>query len=242
MTERFARASPRIARAFEVARLVHQGAVRKGTSVPYIEHPVAVAQILEEHGYEEDLVVAGLLHDTVEDAQFGCEAFQRDLSALAGEGRLPCPTDLVGFRTAFLGFLRDEFGENVLALVLAVSETKNDGGPPLDWLERKKQQLAHLSEASAAAATLKAADALHNIDCTVRDIRRYGLSVLDRFRGGALTTWHYSATAQLASERMPVGLSLAARVRAAADDLCATVRALRPPTADALRFPPPTIC
>jgi hypothetical protein len=242
MTDPLERRSPRIARALEVARVVHKGAFRKGTQVPYIEHPTAVARILEAHGYAEDLVVAGLLHDTVEDARFTCEEFQHDLNALAGDSEFSCSDGLVGCRRAFLEFLSREFGDRVVALVLAVTETKNDGGQPLDWLERKKEQLDHLAQAPAEVATLKAADALHNIESTVRDIRLYGLGVLDRFRGGALTTWHYSTTAELAAERMPEGAPLAARVRAAAHDLRATVRSLRPQPAHEPRYPPPTVC
>ena len=104
-------------------------------------------------------------------------------------------------------------------LVLGVSETKNHGGPTLDWLERKKEQLGHLAEASELQAALKAADALHNIECTLTDLRELGLTVLDRFRGGALTVWHYSAIADLVSRKMPPGHPLASRVVDAAEQL-----------------------
>jgi (p)ppGpp synthase/HD superfamily hydrolase len=241
MDQPFARPSARIDRAADVARLVHHGAVRKGTARPYILHPFAVARILEEHGYEEDLVVAGLLHDTVEDARYDQEWFQRGMSEMAGPGRMPCPASLVEFRTAFLQFLDDEFGQHVLQLVLGVSETKNHGGPALDWLERKKEQLTHLAGASEVQAALKAADALHNIESTLTDLRELGLTVLDRFRGGALTVWHYSAIAHLVAERMPPGHPLATRVQAAADQLSLTVRTLRPASPSEVIYLPPTV-
>ncbi len=240
MDSTFARPSPRIDRAVEVAHLVHRGAVRKGTSRPYILHPVAVARILEQHGYHEDLVVAGLLHDTVEDAKYESEGFQRDMCALAGGG-MPCPAGLAEFRTAYLQFLEAEFGGNVLQLVLGVTEKKNNGGPALDWLERKKDQLLHLAGASEDVAALKAADALHNIECTLGDLRELGLTVLDRFRGGALTVWHYSAIAQLVAERLPPGHPLAARVVDAAGQLSLTVRTLRPSPSGNAPFLPPAI-
>ena len=44
MTDLFARPSPRLDRAFQIANIVHAGAVRKGTEIPYIKHPIAVAQ------------------------------------------------------------------------------------------------------------------------------------------------------------------------------------------------------
>jgi (p)ppGpp synthase/HD superfamily hydrolase len=241
MDQAFARPSARIDRATEVARIVHHGATRKGTARPYILHPFAVARILEEHGYEEDLVIAGLLHDTVEDARYDQEWFQRAMSEMAGSGRMPCPASLVEFRAAFLQFLDDEFGQNVLQLVLGVSETKNHGGPALDWLERKKEQLVHLAGASEQQAALKAADALHNIECTLGDLRDLGLTVLDRFRGGALTVWHYSAIAQLVARRMPQGHPLASRVQSAAEELSLTVRTLRPPRPNDVQYLPPAV-
>jgi len=241
MREPFARPSPRLARALDVARIVHDGAVRKGTEIPYIQHPVAVAQILEGHGYGEDLVVAGLLHDTVEDAKYGDPDFQRRLSEAAGRGRIQVAADPWAFRSAFLEFLPAEFGRTVFDLVMAVTEAKNDGSPPRDWLERKREQLSRLTAASPDEAALKAADALHNIECTLRDLRQTGLGVLDRFRGGALVTWHYSAVAQLTSERMPAGHPLATAVRGAADAFSATVRELRPASDPSAKYPPPGV-
>lgn len=68
--------------AIEFAVRAHAGQFRKGTRVPYIVHPMGVAKLLIETGYPETVVIAGLLHDTVEDtpvtieeirAQFGDE-------------------------------------------------------------------------------------------------------------------------------------------------------------------------
>ncbi len=241
MTDLFAHPSPRLGRAFEVARIVHDGAVRKGTEIPYIGHPVAVARILEDHGYGEDMVLAGLLHDTVEDARYGSRDLQERLSEFAGRGRLAAPADAWEFRTAFLDFLADEFGPAVFGLVMAVTESKNDGRRHRDWLERKREQLDHLAEASHDEAALKAADALHNITCTLEDVRRDGLGVLDRFRGGPLTVWHYAAVAQLAAERLSAGHPLAAAVLDAAAQFSAAVRELRPAPNRPRRYPPPAI-
>jgi hypothetical protein len=241
MDHTFARPSPRIDRAAELAGLVHRGAVRKGTTRPYILHPVAVARILEAHGFGEDLVVAGLLHDTVEDAKYESEGFQREMCSLAGQGRMPFPAGLAEFRSAFLRFIEEEFGRTVLDLVLGVTESKNNGGPTLDWLERKKEQLAHLAVASEPQAALKAADALHNIESTLEDLRALGLTVLDRFRGGPLTVWHYSAIADLVVQRMRPGHPLAARLHTAAGQLTLAVRTLRPAAPGDASYLPPVV-
>ncbi|MBQ3430977.1 bifunctional (p)ppGpp synthetase/guanosine-3',5'-bis(diphosphate) 3'-pyrophosphohydrolase [Candidatus Saccharibacteria bacterium] len=58
--------SPRITRAVELATSAHEGQLRR-TGEPYIIHPLAVKKILEEWKMDEDTIIAGVLHDTVED-------------------------------------------------------------------------------------------------------------------------------------------------------------------------------
>jgi GTP pyrophosphokinase len=58
---------PRFAQALAFAATAHAGQVRKGTSIPYISHPLAVAALAMEHGANEDQAIAALLHDTIED-------------------------------------------------------------------------------------------------------------------------------------------------------------------------------
>jgi GTP pyrophosphokinase len=61
-----AKESERVKHAVEVAKKAHEGQLRK-TGEPYIVHPLAVKKILEEWGMDEDTIIAGVLHDTVED-------------------------------------------------------------------------------------------------------------------------------------------------------------------------------
>ena len=53
--------------AIEVAVKAHQNQVRKGTDIPYITHPLAVGIILAKAGCSDEVIIAGILHDTVED-------------------------------------------------------------------------------------------------------------------------------------------------------------------------------
>jgi (p)ppGpp synthase/HD superfamily hydrolase len=53
--------------AIELAARAHYGQVRKGTEIPYLVHPLAVAATLITAGCPEPVVIAGLLHDTLED-------------------------------------------------------------------------------------------------------------------------------------------------------------------------------
>lgn len=81
-----------IEKAFQFALSKHRGQFRKGTDIPYITHPFAVSMLLKHHQYSDDIVAAGLLHDTLED------------------------TDTTENE------LQSQFGDKVLDLVLAASE------------------------------------------------------------------------------------------------------------------------
>ena len=62
-----------IHKAIEFAVIAHQGQTRKGTDIPYIVHPFEVAQLLTAAGADESVIVAGLLHDTLEDTTITTE-------------------------------------------------------------------------------------------------------------------------------------------------------------------------
>jgi (p)ppGpp synthase/HD superfamily hydrolase len=57
----------RLADAFAYAARIHAAQRRKGTDIPYISHLMAVAALVLEHGGDEDLAIAALLHDAIED-------------------------------------------------------------------------------------------------------------------------------------------------------------------------------
>ncbi len=137
--------SPRLEAALALAATAHRAQLRKGTDVPYIVHPVAVALILLGHGFDEDLLVAALLHDTVEDTDVELET------------------------------IRARFGDGVGDLVDAVTEKKLEDGVKRPWKVRKAEALEHMANvADARVAVLKAADLLHNMQSTLADVRARG--------------------------------------------------------------------
>ena len=72
--EAAAERSPLVHAALEQARSDHEGQVRNGSGgMPYIEHPLRVAALLEEQGYGDEVLAAALLHDVVEDSETGLE-------------------------------------------------------------------------------------------------------------------------------------------------------------------------
>ena len=92
------RNSALIHKAIEFAVVKHKDQKRKGTELPYIVHPIEVMQILTASGCSDEMIVAGILHDTVED------------------------TD------ATIDEVRALFGDKVARLVSAESETKAKRG------------------------------------------------------------------------------------------------------------------
>ena len=67
----------RVEKAVAVAKKAHEGQFRK-TGEPYIVHPLAVKKILEEWGMDEDTIIAGILHDAVEDTDLTLEDIRRE--------------------------------------------------------------------------------------------------------------------------------------------------------------------
>jgi guanosine-3',5'-bis(diphosphate) 3'-pyrophosphohydrolase len=128
-------------RALRWAALAHDGQVRKSSTVPYIEHPLAVAMILDRAGFPEDVVIAGLLHDVVEDTE------------------------------ATLDDVRSRFGDSVAEIVEGCSEVKLDAqGIKRPWADRKRDHLATLASASTATRAVVLADKLHNLAAIVLDL------------------------------------------------------------------------
>lgn len=68
---------PMIQKAFQIAEEAHKGQLRK-SGEPYVTHPVQVAYILAELGLDETSIIAGILHDVIEDTDYTTEQI-RDL-------------------------------------------------------------------------------------------------------------------------------------------------------------------
>ena len=67
--------------AIEVAAKAHQRQVRKETDIPYITHPLSVGIILAKAGCCDDVIIAGILHDTVEDTSITLDYIRETFGA-----------------------------------------------------------------------------------------------------------------------------------------------------------------
>jgi len=74
-----------IEKALQIAAKAHVKQRRKGSDIPYIVHPVAVGMILMKAGYNETLIAAGILHDTVEDTDLSLQDIEQEFGSKIAE-------------------------------------------------------------------------------------------------------------------------------------------------------------
>jgi (p)ppGpp synthase/HD superfamily hydrolase len=77
--------SAEVFRAVEFAAKAHSGQFRKKTNIPYIVHPLGVAQILMESSCPNKIVIASLLHDTIEDTAVTCQDIEENFGRYVAE-------------------------------------------------------------------------------------------------------------------------------------------------------------
>lgn len=131
----------RFNRALVLASSLHATQPRKGGEVPYIAHLLAVCALVLEAGGDEDVAIAALLHDAVED-----------------QGGPPT-----------LAMIRQLFGDRVADTVNGCTDTDQTPKPP--WKQRKQDYLSHLRTAPDDVRLVSAADKVHNARSIIFDYR-----------------------------------------------------------------------
>ena len=162
LTERFTK-------AVEYARSLHTE-YRKGTEIPYMAHLIGVAAlVMGEAGgpvpVTEDMVIAALLHDAVED-----------------HGGTPR-----------LREIEQRFGPDVSRMVAALSDTfAEDHDKKEGWEDRKNNYLARLRKEPDDVLLISAADKLYNAKAILDDFKEIDFRVFDRFkRGPKEQLWYF---------------------------------------------------
>lgn len=125
--------------------------LRKGKNIAYITHPFTVGLILARAGASEEVIIAGILHDTIEDSHDEHKVTAEDIKA--------------------------QFGAQVARLVSSVSETDKS----LTWEERKTEALKHIRRFSNDSLLVKAGDIISNCSELIQDYEEHGDSVFKRF-------------------------------------------------------------
>jgi (p)ppGpp synthase/HD superfamily hydrolase len=162
--------SEKFTEAVEYARRLHIE-FRKGTEIPYMAHLLGVAAlVMAEAGgsvsITEEMVIAAVLHDTVEDH--------------GGSNRL---LDI-----------RNVFGTEVARLVAGLSDTfASDHDNKEGWEERKRAYIERLRDDSEDVLLISAADKLYNAKSILDDYREIGPQVWVRFnRGARQQLWYFN--------------------------------------------------
>ncbi len=173
LTERFAT-------AFALAWAVHGTQMRKKTGIPYMAHVMSVCALALENGADEDVAIAALLHDSVEDSEDG---------------------------EATHSVIEDQFGERVARIVMACSDAVAvPGRPKPDWRERKETYLRHLdADADTDVLLVSACDKLHNARSILDDLRIEGDVVWQRFTVADphAQLWYYTGVLEILKRRLP---------------------------------------
>ena len=166
--------SYRIEQAIRAAAVLHRQQLRKGSMpFPYVTHVVATAFLVLDYTDDEDIVVAALLHDTLEDTDYTIEELQED------------------------------FGGTVRDIVETVTEPKTTPEHPVSWKTRKQQYAKQLKRGPEGALVVAAADKIHNFRSIVEDyyddherfVRDFGKRMSDRLEA-------YQEIAQIINERL----------------------------------------
>ena len=165
--------------ALQFAHGVHRSHPRKDTTIPYVSHLLSVAGLVLESGGDEDLAIAALLHDAVEDAE--------DMSGEEMSDRI-----------------RAKFGDRVADIVDGCSDAKSSPGeskPP--WRSRKEAYLEHLRSAPHDVLRVSIADKVHNARSIATDQDRFGEELWKRFSSTSEESrWYYTSLRDIYKERI----------------------------------------
>ena len=165
--------------ALQFAHGVHRSQPRKDTTIPYVSHLLSVAGLVLESGGDEDLAIAALLHDAVEDAE--------DMSGEEMSDRI-----------------RAKFGDRVADIVDGCSDAKSSpGGSKPPWRSRKEAYLEHLRSASNDVLRVSIADKVHNARSIATDQDRFGEELWKRFSSTSEESrWYYTSLRDIYKERI----------------------------------------
>jgi (p)ppGpp synthase/HD superfamily hydrolase len=130
----------RVEQAIRAAAVLHKDQTRRGSMpFPFVTHLIATAFTLIDYTTDEDVIVAALLHDTLEDTDYTLEE------------------------------LREDFGGRVADIVYTLTEDKGTPDKPISWKDRKLNYARQLKKGSEEALLVAAADKIHNFRTTVED-------------------------------------------------------------------------
>lgn len=149
--------TPSIHRAIAKISEIHHGQTRKSEALPYIVHPYAVAILLAHYTNDKDTIVAGLLHDVLEDVEpevYNKDDICRDFSYLIYK---------------------------IVQEVSVIETAHRRSDLKLSWRDRKIQYLNQLKQASQPALMIAAADKIHFLQSIMNSYEEQGEALWEKF-------------------------------------------------------------
>lgn len=168
----------KIKKAIIRASVLHGGQKRKADELPYIIHPYSVAFILAGYTNDENIVIAALLHDVLE--------------------------DVPGYNE---GDLKKEFGKRVCKIVKEVSDDSDPSDDKetkqATWQKRKEKYLSHLRNASFEAMMVCAADKIDNLRSMIKAYQEKGDKIWKKFNAPKdKKLWFYGEVVKILKGRL----------------------------------------
>jgi len=166
--------SARFVDAVAFAVRAHGDQRRKGGHIPYVAHLLGVASLVLEAGGDEDLAIAGLLHDTIEDTDTTAQEIEAS------------------------------FGPRVAAIVEACSDAHERPKPPWRQRKEKYLSHLRSPDTTVDVLMVSRADKLHNARSILADYREVGEPVWNRFKEGPeQQLWYYGTLVDIFTARLP---------------------------------------
>lgn len=166
-----------IRKAIQFAARKHHGQMRVASiegPLPYIIHPFSVALLVAENNTDDDVAIAALLHDTLEDTE-----------------------------TTYKEIV-ESFNTRIADLVESVSEVKEKNGIPYNWKDRKLNYLERLESSSVDAILISVADKIDNIESKIDSFERGGEIILTRWKQASKEyCWYHGEVLSIAERRLP---------------------------------------
>ena len=185
--------TPRFGEALLWAEELHRSQRRKGKTVPYVSHLMAVSAMVWEDGGTEEQAIAALLHDAIEDA---------------GQSHTS---------------IAERFGVEVANIVRDCTDTSAETpqGDKEPWLVRKTRYIASLASKPDQSLVVTAADKAHNAGDMVLDARR-DPEMWSKFNAGLDgSAWYLLRMHQQLKQRLPHSRSVA-RLGEAVEEILAS--------------------
>jgi (p)ppGpp synthase/HD superfamily hydrolase len=163
----------RYGRALQWALEKHKLQVRHNTRTPYVSHLLTTSAFVLEEGADEDVAIAALLHDVLED------------------------------QPVKVAELRAEFGDRVAQIVFDCTDASIDRRPDTTWRERKLRHLRRMEDFDHDSLLVIAADKVSSLQALVDDLHRFGIGLfVDSEQDSSELMWHYSAACQILEQRL----------------------------------------